>query len=357
MLLNIFIIFIEHKSLIIKNYDGETKEFSELLDKLEKKHMCNRYYCYFCLKGSYDTLAENIKDNNAWLCPYCTGTCYCTRCMRNEKILQLIAYYFSINGDINYLYNELVNMNSIIDELFTNFVLNNIYLILYDKNLTPTQMVNNFINYDLNKLNDIQNKEDEINSLKDYIEILNKQKKEMHKEFETYYKDKYEVKNKFNLISDKDIKNNNHDKDINNIDMINNNNYFNYKNEELKEEEEETKPIIKIKKIEKEENILKYQNEKTEINDNKYEKDGIKTRKKNKVIYFKDKYYNRKKDKKIVRKNEKLLIFISISSLLSSSFILFPLIILYFCLTSNLSLQKVANSLCISSLCLFRIWI
>ena len=54
MLLNIFIIFIEHKSLIIKNYDGETKEFSELLDKLEKKHMCNRYYCYFCLKGSYD---------------------------------------------------------------------------------------------------------------------------------------------------------------------------------------------------------------------------------------------------------------------------------------------------------------
>jgi hypothetical protein len=58
--------------------------------------MCNRYYCYFCLKGSYDTLAENIKDNNEWLCPYCTGTCYCTRCMRNEKILQLIAYYFSI---------------------------------------------------------------------------------------------------------------------------------------------------------------------------------------------------------------------------------------------------------------------
>ena len=304
MLLNIFIIFIEHKSLIIKNYDGETKEFSELLDKLEQKHMCNRYYCYFCLKGSYDTLAENIKDNNAWLCPYCTGTCYCTRCMRNEKILQLIAYYFSINGDINYLYNELVSMNSIIDELFTNFVLNNIYLILYDKNLTPAQMVNNFINYDLNKLNDIQNKEDEINSLKDYIEILNKQKKEMHKEFETYYKDKYEVKNKYNLISDKDIKINNHDNDINNIDMINNNNYFNYKNEELKEEEEETKPIIKIKKIEKEENILKYQNEKTEINDNKYEKDGIKTRKKNKVIYFKDKYYNRKKDKKIVRKNE-----------------------------------------------------
>ena len=258
--------------------------------------MCNRYYCYFCLKGSYDTLAENIKDNNEWLCPYCTGTCYCTRCMRNEKILQLIAYYFSINGDINYLYNELVSMNSIIDELFTNFVMNNIYLILYDKNLTPAQMVNNFINYDLNKLNDIQSKEDEINSLKDYIEILNKQKIEMHKEFETYYKDKYEVKNKYNLISEKNTKN-----DINNIDMINNN-YFNYKNEDSKEEE--MKPITKNKKNEKTENLLKYQNEDTEINENKDEIDGIKTRKKKKVVYFKDKYYNRKKEKKIVRKNE-----------------------------------------------------
>ena len=162
--------------MIIKNYEGETKEFSELLDKLEKKHMCNRYYCYFCLKGSYDTLAENIKDNNAWLCPYCTGTCYCTRCMRNEKILQLIAYYFSINGDINYLHDELVSMNSIIDQLFSNSVMNNIYLIVYDKNLTPAQMINNFINYDSTKFNEIQSKEDEINNLKDYIELLNKQK-------------------------------------------------------------------------------------------------------------------------------------------------------------------------------------
>lgn len=137
--------FIEHKSLIIKNYEGETKEFCELLDKLEKKHMCNRYYCYFCLKGSYDTLAENIKDNNSWLCPYCTGACYCTRCMRNEKILQLIAYYFSIDGNIIDLNEKLTSINIIMDELFPYSVINNTYLILYDKNLSPAQMVNNFI--------------------------------------------------------------------------------------------------------------------------------------------------------------------------------------------------------------------
>ena len=286
--------FIEHKSLIIKNYEGETKEFFELLDKLEKKHMCNRYYCYFCLKGSYDTLAENIKDNNSWLCPYCTGACYCTRCMRNEKILQLIAYYFSINGDINHLYDELISKNSIIDELFSNFVLNNIYMILYDKNLTPEQMVNNFINYDMSKLCDMQNKEDEINSLKDYINILNKQKEEIHKEFSTFCKDKYEIKHKYNLINeDNNFKKSNNDNDV---DMINND-YSNFEKEEKKEKE-------------KEENYLKYQNDLNDINQNKEEEidneenEGVQTRKKKKVVYFNDNYYSRTKEKKIIRKNE-----------------------------------------------------
>ena len=283
--------------MIIKNYEGETKEFSELLDKLEKKHMCNRYYCYFCLKGSYDTLAENIKDNNAWLCPYCTGTCYCTRCMRNEKILQLIAYYFSINGDINYLHDELVSMNSIIDQLFSNSVMNNIYLIVYDKNLTPAQMINNFINYDSTKFNEIQSKEDEINNLKDYIEVLNKQKQEMHKEFASFCKDKYEVKQKYtNLIGEKDKEFNNDD-----FDLINNN-YSSYEKEDLKEEEIFPKINIKIKT--KEENYWKYKNEEDEINQSKDEMDGVQTRKKKKVVYYKDKYYSRNKEKKFVRKNE-----------------------------------------------------
>ena len=283
--------------MIIKNYEGETKEFSELLDKLEKKHMCNRYYCYFCLKGSYDTLAENIKDNNAWLCPYCTGTCYCTRCMRNEKILQLIAYYFSINGDINYLHDELVSMNSIIDQLFSNSVMNNIYLIVYDKNLTPVQMINNFINYDSTKFNEIQSKEDEINNLKDYIEVLNKQKQEMHKEFANFCKDKYEVKQKYtNLIGEKDKEFNNDD-----FDLINNN-YSSYEKEDLKEEEIFPKINIKIKT--KEENYWKYKNEEDEINQSKDEMDGVQTRKKKKVVYYKDKYYSRNKEKKLVRKNE-----------------------------------------------------
>ena len=229
--------------------------------------MCNRHYCYFCLKGNYDTLAENIKDNNSWLCPYCTGACYCTRCMRNEKILQLIGYYYSINGDINYLHDQLIDMNSIIDELFTYTTMNNVYLILYDKNLTP--------------------------NLKDYINILNQQKEEIHNEFASFCKDKFEVKQKYDIISG-----NNLDDDINDdIDMnINSFSIF---------EKEDSKTKENIKQKEKEENFLKLQNEENENSEDfdKNENEGIHTRKKKKISYYQDKYYSRRKEKKNMRKS------------------------------------------------------
>ena len=258
--------------------------------------MCNRYYCYFCLKGNYDTLAENIKDNNSWLCPYCTGACYCTRCMRNEKILQLIGYYYSINGDINYLHDQLIDMNSIIDELFTYTTMNNVYLILYDKNLTPAQMVNNFINYDVTKYDDIINKEEEIKNLRDYIHILNKQKEEIHNEFASFCKDKFEVKQKYDIISGNNINDDNND----DIDM--NINSFSFL------EKEEPKHKENIKQKEKEENYLKLMNEENESSESsedldKDKKDGVHTRKKKKISYYRDKYYSRKKEKKNNRKS------------------------------------------------------
>ena len=261
--------------------------------------MCNRYYCYFCLKGNYDTLAENIKDNNSWLCPYCTGACYCTRCMRNEKILQLIGYYFSINGDINYLHDQLINMNSIIDELFTNTVMNNVYLILYDKNLTPAQMINNFINYDPSKFEDILNKEDEIKNLKDYIQTLNKQKEEIHNEFASFCKDKFEVKQKYNIINGTNSNDSYINDAINDDIDMNINNYSSFEKEEVKEND-----VIKEK--EKEENYLKEKNEENDSSEEISEEknDGVRTRKKKKIVYFQDKYYSRRKEKKSMRKSE-----------------------------------------------------
>ena len=102
-------------------------------------------------------------------------------------------------------------MNSIIDELFTYTTMNNVYLILYDKNLTPAQMVSNFINYDVSKFDDIINKEEEISNLKDYINILNQQKEEIHNEFASFCKDKFEVKQKYDIISGNNLDDDNND--------------------------------------------------------------------------------------------------------------------------------------------------
>ena len=250
------------------------------------------------MKGSYDTLAENIKDNNTWLCPYCTGACYCTRCMRNEKILQLIAYYLSIDGNINYLYDELIGMNSIIDELFSNFILGNIYIIMYDKNLTPIQMMDKFKNFDISKKDEIESKEDEISNLENYIHQLNKRKEAIHKEFISFCKDKYEIKNKYYIFSNRNRN------DVNNeIDMNN--------NELTIKEDKKYEKIYKNKKNRKKNN--------SKINNNRILNNIVNTRskinndyrienKRNKVIYFEsNNYKNSKILKKVFRKKKTII--------------------------------------------------
>ena len=228
--------------------------------------------------------------------------------MRNEKILQLIAYYFSIDGNIINLYNELTNMNCIIDELFTNFIMNNIYMIIYDKNLTPSQMIDNFMNFDNEKYNDIQSIEDEISGLKNYIQQLNKKKEKIHNKFVSFCKDKYEVKSKYFQINNKD-KYFNEEIDLNLNKMAieeeeekndNFNNTNSSKNSKNKDKENEHNEVDKSINDDGN-NIL------TDIETgNNY---SIKTRKKEKIMYFDNKYYKRgKKLKKILRKKKTALV-------------------------------------------------
>lgn len=228
--------------------------------------------------------------------------------MRNEKILQLIAYYFSIDGNIINLYNELTNMNCIIDELFTNFIMNNIYMIIYDKNLTPSQMIDNFMNFDNEKYNDIQSIEDEISGLKNYIQQLNKKKEKIHNKFVSFCKDKYEVKSKYFQINNKG-KYINEEIDLNLNKMAieeeeekndNFNNTNSSKNSKNKDKENEHNEIDKSINDDGN-NIL------TDIETgNNY---SIKTRKKEKIMYFDNKYYKRgKKLKKILRKKKTALV-------------------------------------------------
>ena len=238
--------------------------------------------------------------------------------MRNEKILQLIAYYLSIDGNINDLYDELVRKNSIIDELFTNCVLNNVYLILYNKNLSPSQMINNFssLNCEENSIkNKIQDKEDEILNLKDYIKKLNKRKEEIHNDFIDFYKDKYEVKNKYYLIYNKNKNDVYNEINMNTIDNRYNNRNIHTEDNKIDNnkkingdemcEEGEKKDM---NKMDEDDNIINQIINKNNVNSNGNKYD-IKTRKKNKVVYFDYKNYKKgKKLKKFFRKNKSIIL-------------------------------------------------
>ena len=231
--------------------------------------------------------------------------------MRNEKILQLIAYYFSIDGNILDLNEKLTSMNYKIDELFAYSVISNTYMILYDKNLTPSQMINNFTNFDKEKYNERKVKENEIFNFKKYIQQLNKQKEEIHNKFISYCKDKYEVKNKYFLNNNEIPKyqnGNGNDNNINNILKMNKNNNMDI------EEDRKDKEDIDDKKEKSDDSIEDDNIINGIINKNKNKRNNIengyesKTRKKNKILYFNHKYNDRKSAKKIIRKNKSLVL-------------------------------------------------
>ena len=231
--------------------------------------------------------------------------------MRNEKILQLIAYYFSIDGNILDLNEKLTSMNYKIDELFAYSVISNTYMILYDKNLTPSQMVNNFTNFDKEKYNERKVKENEIFNFKKYIQQLNKQKEEIHNKFISYCKDKYEVKNKYFLNNNEFPKyqnGNGNDNNINNILKTNNNSNMDIEEDRKDKEDIDDKKEKSDDSIENDNiinGIINKNKNKRNIIENGYES---KTRKKNKILYFNHKYNDRKSVKKIIRKNKSLVL-------------------------------------------------
>lgn len=135
----------KNKSLIIKDYEGSAEEFITATERSEDGYQCRRMFCNFCLKGSYDTKIEDVKDKKDWICPYCTGACFCSRCTRNDKMLKLIGLYISLEGDINILHDELILRNPILDDLHSNILVSNLVVMQNDPKLTPTQIVKKLI--------------------------------------------------------------------------------------------------------------------------------------------------------------------------------------------------------------------
>jgi len=78
------------------NVDPANTEMVNLLlirrgvkDKKKREHLeaqieysCARQFCGFCIKTCYDQGIAEVRSNKEWVCPYCTGRCFCSRCMR-----------------------------------------------------------------------------------------------------------------------------------------------------------------------------------------------------------------------------------------------------------------------------------
>ena len=109
---------------LLFNYDGNIKELIDNYFSYEKKntYFCNRYYCENCLKQNYEiNLDENEKKK--FICPFCINHCSCSRCLRKEELMKLIAYYLTLGGKIDNLYNYLKGKNSIFEKLKDDILL------------------------------------------------------------------------------------------------------------------------------------------------------------------------------------------------------------------------------------------
>ena len=76
-------------------------------------YRCNRMFCHVCLKTCYDEDFMVAKNSRNWICQFCLGLCFCTRCLRQDVITQLKAFYFAQGG----YFKSLVKERSLVSEI------------------------------------------------------------------------------------------------------------------------------------------------------------------------------------------------------------------------------------------------
>ena len=160
-------IILTNKIYYLKNYDDSVKElvdnyFVHKLKETTKK--CEKYYCKNCLRSIYDIDINEIRKKN-FRCPYCSNRCNCSRCIRYENLIKQIAYYLNNYGDIDKLYDYLVQQNSIFEKLKDYLILSKFICIDFNtKNYTPLKLnIPNSKNQ--SNSNDSDYKNNELNSL------------------------------------------------------------------------------------------------------------------------------------------------------------------------------------------------
>ncbi|CDW80849.1 UNKNOWN [Stylonychia lemnae] len=67
-----------------------------ILDKKKKKqyqdqveNVCDKQFCSFCLKNYYEIFLPDAQSDKDWVCPYCKGHCFCSRCIRQEQLTRV----------------------------------------------------------------------------------------------------------------------------------------------------------------------------------------------------------------------------------------------------------------------------
>ena len=218
---------------------------------------CNRYFCNYCLKGSYqinvnlnnkkDELIEDSKQKldaqknkvkvkttlcKDWCCPWCLNDCFCSRCIREEQILRLLSTYFYYEGDLSELYLKIISSNNILYGIKDHLIIS--HLEIRDTGLMERQC-----------------KVSKTNSSNNNLPLI-KKTSEISKKKEIIIKEEIGFDSKFEEYNDKFLKLNEVKESLGKIcsllcEKLNSSNNINSNNKDLKSEIESCIRVVSSK--------------------------------------------------------------------------------------------------------------
>jgi len=93
-------------TLLKEMENNESLSYLYKWNEEKNEYICERKYCANCLKSNYDINIHSMRSDHNWLCPFCKGVCFCSRCLRNDQINKLVQVYLDIGGDSKTIVKE-----------------------------------------------------------------------------------------------------------------------------------------------------------------------------------------------------------------------------------------------------------
>jgi hypothetical protein len=82
-------------TLMLKKLVRDKKKRRALEEKMPVT--CSKSFCSLCLKNFFDVDLDEVKADPYWVCPYCAGQCFCSRCRRLDQLTTARGYLISLN--------------------------------------------------------------------------------------------------------------------------------------------------------------------------------------------------------------------------------------------------------------------